>query len=348
MPWKVYPPGTRGFATWSVRGTDASGRVNRATGRDTKAAALKWAEDFFAERAGRRVPGAGADVDFYTAAQAYKAARSLSKSETALVDRVATHFGKTTICRAMVHANLVAAAHALLPGRKDTTKTRKVIKPAAAVLHYAARQKWCEYQRLESFPESRISGREPATVETMAALLEHLEDPIEELAPQWKDSGVDPNLPYKRLLIVMLYELGLRISDYLVIDWDQVDLQARRVRVRIAKTDRIASLEISTVVVAELANLPRKTGPLFPWTTKSGVYAWLKRVRKRAGVHYTPHLSRHALATAAGDAGLPDKRAAELGAWADPRSLQRYQHLRPDAIPGRDAGVILSPKRKAG
>lgn len=344
MPWKVYPPGTRGFATWSVRGTDASGRVNRATGCDTRAAAVKWAEEFFGERAGRRVPGAGQDVDFHTAAQHYKAWRNPSKAETILVDRVARHFGKT-LCRTLVHANLVAAAHALLPGRKDTTKTRKVIKPAAAVLHYAAEQKWCAYQRFKSFPESRISNREPATVDTMAQLLEHLEDPIEELAPQWKDSGVDPNLPYKRLLIVMLYELGLRISDYLAIDWDQVDLLARRVRVKIAKTDRIASLEISTVVVAELANLPRKTGPLFPWSTRNAVYAWLKRVRKRAGVHYTPHLSRHALATDAGDRGLPDKRAAELGAWADPRSLQRYQHLRPDAIPGRDAGAILTPKK---
>lgn len=344
MPWKVYPPGTRGFACWSVRGTDATGRVNRSTGQDTRPKATRWAEEFFAERAGRRVPGAGADVDFYTAAQAYKAARSLSKAETALVDRVATHFS-TTICRTLVHANLVAAAHALLPGRKDTTKTRKVIKPAAAVLHYAAEQRWCEYQRFASFPESRISNRQPATVDTMAKLLEHLEDPAEEMAPQWQVTGGDPHVAYKRLLIVMLYELGLRISDYLAIDWDDVDLQARRIRVKINKTDRIARLEISTVVVAELANLPRKTGPLFPWTTRSGVYAWLKRVRKRAKVHYTPHLSRHALATAAGDAGLPDKRAAELGAWADPRSLQRYQHLRPDAIPGRDAGAILARKR---
>jgi hypothetical protein len=52
-------------------------------------------------------------------------------------------------------------------------------------------------------------------------------------------------------------------------------------------------------------------------------------------------MSRHALATAAGAALIPDKVAAEMGAWADPRSLHRYQHVRPDAIPGRDAGAIL-------
>lgn len=140
----------------------------------------------------------------------------------------------------------------------------------------------------------------------------------------------------------MLYELGLRITDLLRIDWRAIDLPAARVKVRIAKTDESASLELSAALVAALASLPERRGRLFPWSTRRGVYAWLGPLTRRLGVVYTPHLSRHALATAALEAQIPDKRAAELGVWRDTRSLHRYQHARPDAIPGRSAGAVLA------
>jgi len=63
----------------------------------------------------------------------------------------------------------------------------------------------------------------------------------------------------------------------------------------------------------------------------------------RSGAKVTPQVGRHALAAAAGDANIPDKKAAELGVWRDPRSLHRYQHVKPDAIPGRTAGSLLPP-----
>ena len=48
----------------------------------------------------------------------------------------------------------MATAHDLFPGRKPETKNRSVIKPAAAILHYAARNKWCEWLRIERFAEA--------------------------------------------------------------------------------------------------------------------------------------------------------------------------------------------------
>jgi integrase len=168
------------------------------------------------------------------------------------------------------------------------------------------------------------------------------------MAPQWR--GVDPNLPYKRLLLAMLYELGLRITDNLNIRWDgQIDLAAGLLRgVRVAKTDSVITLTLSPVLVTMLANLPEveRTGWLFPWRTRRGVYVWLDRVQERAGVEYTPHQSRHAMATAAGLQRIPDAEAAKLGAWADPRSLHRYQHVAPEPIPGRDAGFLTAHKKR--
>jgi integrase len=259
-------------------------------------------------------------------------------AEERLIDAVARYFGSTD-CRAIVHAQLVAAAIALRPQGKDSTRNRKVIAPAAAVLHYAADQKWCSYQRLPKFKESRKSNREPATEETLRLIMANVEKPRASKFGRKRDN----NVAYKRLLLAMLYELGLRITDLLRIDWGAINLSTGRVVVRIAKTDETASLELSHVVVAMLANLPCKDGRLFPWSNRSGVYTWLKYARKQANVHYTPHLSRHALATAAGDAQIPDGEAAKLGVWRDPRSLHRYQHVRPDAIPGRNAGTLVEP-----
>ncbi len=334
MRYTLQPPGKRG-PCWYLRWTDELGRDReRSTGAENRRGAETFAEAYFAEVARRRVPGAGETVGFARAAEAYKAFTNPGKYDERLIDAVARHFGDTD-CRTITHAQLVGAAYALQPHGKDSTRNRKVIVPAAAVLHYAADQKWCEYRRIRKFHESRISSRKPATDETMAALFDHLEEP-----PRTSKYGRkgDPNLAHKRLLLAVLYELGLRIMDALRIDWQAIDLQACRIVVRIAKTDQVASIPFSPAIAAMLANLPRKYGRLFPWSTTRGVYAWLDRVKRRAGVEYTPHMSRHALATAAQD--IPDKKAALLGAWADPRSLHRYQHVRPEAISGRTAGFL--------
>lgn len=344
MPYKVLPPGKRG-PCWYVRGTDSSGEFEYSTGKDTRRDAERWVEEvFLPDRARRRVPGAGETVGFTDAARFYKAAHpQLSRQDIAKVDAVAEEIGDVD-CRSIVHATLVAAAEALKPGLANGTKNRWVIAPAAAVLHYAADNKWCDYLRIEKFPESRRSNRQPATDATMAALFANIEDP-----PRRKPNGRkgDPNLPYKRLLLAMFYELGLRLMDNLRIEWARIDLEKAEIGVYISKTDQWATLKISPVLVSLLANLPGKTGRLFPWSTSRGVYAWLDRVQERAGVYYSPHLSRHALATAAGEKRIPDNEAAKLGVWLDPRSLHRYQHVRPEPIAGRDAGFLVAI-RKAG
>ena len=94
-----------------------------------------------------------------------------------------------------------------------------------------------------------------------------------------------------------------------------------RIGVKVPKSDELALVPISPVTVTMMANLPEadKTGRLLPWLTSSGVYPWLKRVKKRAGVHYTPHLSRHALATAAQD--IPTRRPPS---WVSGRTLAAF------------------------
>jgi integrase len=340
MPHKLLRPGKRG-PYWYLRGTDAGGRFEVSTGKTARKDAEAWTDIWLVARARSRVPGAGQAVGFAAAAGFYKAANPhLSKADVRLVDRVATHLSANgdPDCRTVTQAHLVATANELLPGRAASTKNRKVIAPGAAVLHYAAEQKWCEHQRIKKFWESRKSSREPARDDDLARLIANAEAP-----PRKKTRGrkKDYNVAYKRVLLAMLYETGLRISHLLSVDWTRIDLPAGRVRVQITKSDELAAVPISEVVVSMLANLPVKTGRLFPWSTRRGVYGWLKPLTDRLKITYTPHMSRHKLATDADEKQIPDKRAAELGVWLDPRSLHRYQHVRPDAIPGRDAGKLL-------
>lgn len=338
--WVDYvPPGKRS-PFWRIVGRDGEGRFEYSTGERTRERAEAFGDLFLRERSGRRVPGAGETVGFATAAEHYKAFKKLSRVDIRLVDALAWHF-EGIDCRSITHAHLVAAAHALRPAGADTTKNRKVIAPAAAVLHYAAEQKWCDYRRIRKFKESRKSTREAATDDVMRLLVANVEAPARRTKFGRKE---DHRVAHKRILLAMLYELGLRIMDTLRIAWENIDVKGRRVRVRISKTDDWASLELSPELGSMLANVPSKHGRLFPWSTTRGVYAWLGPLTKRLGVVYTPHMSRHALATAASDAGIPDKRAAELGVWRDARSLHRYQHVRPDAIPGRTAGSLLTKK----
>jgi hypothetical protein len=65
-------------------------------------------------------------------------------------------------------------------------------------------------------------------------------------------------------------------------------------------------------------------------------------------VAYSPHLSRHALATELQRRRIPDKEAAQYGAWRDPRSLHRYQHADPTPLENRSAGELVGEPPLAG
>lgn len=336
MPHKLHPPGNRG-PFWYLRGSDAGGRFEVSTGQKARPDAARWADEWLIARARLRVPGHGEAVGFRDAARYYKAFRNPGTLDERLIDRLAAVL-EDLDCRSITQAHLVAAAHQLLPGRSDSTKNRKVITPGAAVLHYAASQRWCEYQRIEKFWVSRKSSREPASDEAVTLLLAN----VEHHRTNKRGRKADVQVAFKRLLLAMLYETGLRLGHLLSIRWQDVDLATGRVRVRMPKSDETASVPISSVVVAMLGNLPAaRLGRVFPWHTNRGVYGWLKPLTDRLGVAYTPHMSRHRLATDAGDAQMPDKQAALLGVWQDPRSLHRYQHVRADAIAGRDAGRLF-------
>lgn len=318
MSYKLIAPGRRRY--WYLRGTFCGRRHDVSTGETDRRRAEKWAEEYYRTVIRDPVPKAGDAVTFRRAVDAFIEWKQPNQSDRRLLLTVAGWFDKTLLAD-IRHAHAVEAANALRPNASGPTKNRKVIVPIASVMHYAAEQGWVEYRRFKKFPESRRSPRKPAPDETVAALMAAVDGP-------------------KRAILAVLYETGLRITDAINIEWEAVNLPAGRLSARVGKTDDRIALPLSAALISALANLPKSPRYVFPWRTRRGVYAWLKPLCARLGVTYTPHQSRHALATAALEAGMPDKQAADLGAWRDVRSLHRYQHVKPSAVAGRSVATL--------
>jgi integrase len=323
LTYKLIPPGKRG-PFWCCRGTLNGRRFEFScrTADRTTAEAEATAE------LGRIVSSAiptEAPVTFAQAAGAYAAFRPRGKLDQHYLEVIVAHIGAQEV-GSILHAHLVALANTIYPTEATTgaTKNRHVIGPAAAVLHYAAEQGWCGYRRFRRFPEPRKSPRTPVGDDAMAALMREA-------------------LPHQQAFLAVLYETGLRLGDVMRLTEHALDLRGGAIMAKVSKNGELLRVPISTSLVAMLANLDRPPGDrIFPWPSRWSVYRWLRPLCRKVGIDgYTPHRSRHALATALLERGIPDKQAAEYGAWRDPRSLHRYQHTRPAPLPGRSAGELL-------
>lgn len=326
MGYKLLPPGTRRNNTsYIVRGSVGGIRFEERSGKTTREDADRWAVNYIA---GLTSGGpTGPVLTFAGAADAYIALKRPRKDDDKNIRLISRFLGDKPL-RDIVGADLVAAAHALKPHVKDVTKNRAIITPGSAVLHYAAEQGWCSYGRHRRLKASRRSSRRPASEETMRLLLAN-------------------TTGHKHLLLAWLYETGVRITDTLRLHDSDLDLQRNRVRVRSSKTDDHGDIGISPELVAMLATTPRcMAGRVFPWRDRHGVYRWLRKLTKRLGVTYTPHLSRHALATDLRALGWDMRAIAERGIWRDERSAGRYTHHHATDTPGRSVGILRQGRGK--
>lgn len=353
MAYKLFPPGTRRrrngkFNTsYIARGTVAGERFEVVTHQTTREAAAAWTDRFVV---GLRGSSAAPEiVSFAYAASAYKAFKQPRRQDEANIDRLIAYFRPKDVgkdVRQIVGATLITAAHDLLPGRSNATKNRDVITPASAILHYAHEQKWCEDAHHRRLAVSRKSPRRPASDDAVAKVIAAC-DLSGTYMPQrnayLKGPRQDRRAPHKRLLLAMLYETGLRVSDLLRLTDEDLDLPNGQMVAGSSKTDDAAWIGMSAELVALAASTPRMSeGRLFPWLYRQGVYKWLRPLVRRLGVTYTPHLSRHAMATELRKAGKDRKQIAERGIWRDERSVDRYIHHRAVEAPERSASNVLS------
>lgn len=318
MGYKLYPPGTRrNNTTWVVRGTVNGVRFEERSGKTSRGSADQWAIEYCAS-----LEGDGAQkVTFERAALAYVDFRRPRRDDERNIARLIRWFGKKAL-RDISGADLVAAAHSLFPKASNATKNRNVIGVGAAILHYAEEQKWCDYKRCRTLPVSRRSPRKPVAGDTMKLLLANTDG-------------------LKRAFLAFLYETGARITDTLRLEWTDVDLQLGIVRLGSSKTDDHGEIGLSPDLIAMLANAEKKGDRVFSWGDRHNVYRWLCPLCKRLGVAFTPHQSRHAMATDLRALGWDREEIAERGLWRDARSVERYIHHRSTAPGERTLGTLL-------
>lgn len=329
MGYKLLPPGSRrNNTTYIVRGTVGGVRFEERTGKTDREDADLWAIDYVAKL--KSLGPAPKIVTFGYAARAYMAWKKPRKDDEKWIFRLIDWMGSRDV-REIKADDINKAADALCvrKGKKkahiplsNETRIRYVYTPASAILHYAAEQDWCVYRRVRRPAFSRRSRRAPASESTMRLLLGNA-------------ATAD-----QRLLLAFLYETGQRIGDALRLMRSNLELGRGIARVSSSKTDGVGEIGLSPELVAMLANAPHlSTGRVFPWRDRWAVYRWLRPLCRRLGVQYTPHQSRHAMATDLRALGYDMRAIAERGLWRDERSAGRYVHHRSTAVPER--GVVL-------
>ena len=334
MALTLFAPGTRkGNRYWLVRGLHDGRRYEMSTKTADKAAARQFLRELERELAAGRLPKAGDVVSFAAAAELYCAWANPGKGDRVRIARIEAEIGRRAIAD-LRQADLVAAANRLFPDHSPATKNRWVIKPAAAILHYAARQGLCGWLRIEKFREARP--------QTRAVSLD--------LAGQLVAAA--PAGP-RRLVLVWLFRMGTRISDTLQVRWDAIDLQRQTVRLRIGKADNWTELPLHPELVELLAAIPHAEradnpgGRLFPWTQKSGVYRWLRPLVREMGVAFTPHMARHSLGTWLNEGGAGLRTIMGALHHRDPQSSIRYQMADVEIIRAATAQLPALPKARA-
>lgn len=324
MRYQLYAPGTRkGNKRWIVRfwGRDKRGH-EKPLKAHVRSKAEKEAEDYITDFNGRP---AGSPVSFEYAAQAYMAWKRPRTDDRRWIERIVAYMGQRDV-REIKSDDIRQAADALCPHVQNETKVRYVYTPCSAILHYAAEQDWCAYRRIRRPSFSRRSKKSPASETAMRLLLSN-------------------TTGHQHLLLGWLYETGQRIGDSLRLMRADLELARGIARVGSRKTDDHGEIGLSPELVAMLANAPHlPTGRVFPWGDRHNVYRWLRPLCKRLGVSYTPHQSRHAMATDLRALGYDMKAIAERGLWRDERSAGRYVHHRSTAVGERGVVLLLGDK----
>lgn len=314
---KLYAPGRRGRYYYVV------GRINGklhevSTGTIDKHAAEKFKNSY--ESGILKLETVQKTITFAAAAADYIAWRTPSKRERAFLENIKTEIGRMNV-DAITQSHIVATANALYPSAaiKPATKNRAVIRPIAAVLHYAAECKMCDYIRVRTFKEPPAVPR-PVTMATANQLT-------------GATSGI------KHLLILWLFRHGDRISDALRVEGVNIDCQTASYKMHVGKTDRWRTMVLDDdVITAMLAHfidgIP--SGYIFPWRTRHQVYRWLRPLCRELDVSFTPHQARHSVGSWMHSTGADRLTIGQRLGHANSKSTDIY--IAPDQALVRAAG----------
>jgi len=308
MPLKLYPPTGPKQANWRVRGSYLGKHVERSTRTGRRAVAVKIlkAIERQIERGEFSDPG---EPTFASAAAAYMRAGG----ERKYIKRLLEHFGDKPLSQ-IGQSAIDDAAIRLYPSATPATRNRQVYTPIGAVLHYGGVQ-------LNIRRPAGSAGRS-STVWLWPEQAEALFAEAEKINPA-----------FAALLIVLCYT-GMRLSEALGLEWNDVRLQDGFAYVAHTKTNEPRAVFLPPVAVAALGNLQDGSAnrSVFRFSKGGHLYSLLRVAAIKAGVDLPErsafHIFRHTYATWMRKyAGLDTRGLVGTGAWKDQKSAARYTHV---------------------
>lgn len=269
---------------------------------------------------------------FAEAALSYLNAAPRSAGDKARLNRIARAIGEARLDQ--VDQEMVDRVRAKVLGANAAPATvrRGIVTPIRAVMRHAQRRGWC------STPLFEIP-REPAGRTRF-------------LLPAEAERLLIASAPHLQPLLLLLLGTGARLSEALELTWRDVDLVGARATFWRTKNGKRRVAVLPSRVIAALASLGGRDGPVFRWETKrrddgrakrSLAYAdrgrqgggqiktaW-RGALKRAGLdpELTPHDLRHSWASWH-YAQHRDLLLLKVdGGWSSVTLVERYAHLMP-------------------
>jgi integrase len=225
-------------------------------------------------------------------------------------------------------------------------------------------------ERVERYKADRLASVAPGTVNREVALLRRmlalaiewelldanpmqavkgLKEPpgrLRYLSPEEMTALLDACAPRLRPIVVCALNTGMRQGEILRLQWPQVDLRQRLIRVTHTKTGEARTIPINDALLEELRRLPRRLGAaaVFAKDDTGAPYVDCWRAfhvaAKRAGLKdFRFHDLRHTFASYV-QMGLGDLRATQtLLGHRDIRMTLRYAHLSDARL--REAVAVL-------
>lgn len=305
MPLKLIPPVAGKTPFYYVRGTHLGVAIFRSTKTGDRATAERfrklWRDEI--ERGALAAPG---EPTFFDAAVNYMAATG----QTRFVGRLVDHFGKVPL-REIGQQSIDEAAITLYPLAAPATRNRQVHTIMSAILKHAGKD-----APLKRPKGSRGHQRtEWLTPEQAFRIF---------TAADAKDAE------FGAFLRTLCYT-GMRLSEALGLTTDRLAMAESFAYVPTTKNGEPRAVHLPPVVVAAMANLPRRVGRVFRFRKCGRFYTWLDEVLTAAGpdvAHVTFHTFRHTWATwMRRYAGLDTRGLVGTGAWRDRASASRYEHV---------------------
>lgn len=321
-----------GSPNWYLRGTVRGLLVDESTGTGDRKAAEEVRATREAELLKRSIHGDSATRTFAEAALSYMEAGGEAAHLAPILKKIGTK-----PLAAIGQAEVDALAKKLKPTAAPSTLNRHIYTPIAAVLHHAARKRWCDKPVLARPKEPK--GR------------------IRWVTHEEAERLIEVAAPHLRPLVVLLFSTGARISEALYLDWRNVDLERAHVEFIDTKNGEARGVPLHPRAVAALSTLPHREGAVFrrslPSTTAGGKTtplgdpyevreggggqiktAWAGML-KRAGISdFTPHDCRHTWATWHYRANRDLTALMELGGWKSAAMVMRYAHVNTSHLAG--------------